>query len=332
MRRRAFVLGLTLAAVVPPVSAQQPKLKRMAIVSPAAKTADMTANSNTGYYRAFFQELIRLGYIEGQNIIIERYSGGGETARYAQMAADVVATHPDLIVATGTATAIPLKRATESIPVVALFGDPVAMGIVSTLARPGGNITGVSIDAGLELHGKRIQLLAEMIPNLPKIHYLASEAYWERAAGVAVRLAAQQARMPMVELRLGRIVSQEAYQRCFRAIQRSEPTAVMVSDEGEHLASRQILVELLAAERLPAAYAFRDFVQAGGLMSYSIDMADMFRLMASQVADIFRGKKPADIPIYQPTKYELAINVKTAKELGLPLSPLFLAQADRVLE
>ena len=106
----------------------------------------------------------------------------------------------------------------------------------------------------------------------------------------------------------------------------------MVSDEGEHLALRQILVELLAAEHLPAGYAFRDFVQAGGLMSYSVDLTDMFRLIASQAADILRGKKPADIPIYQPTKYELAINVTTAKELGLALSLSFLAQADRVIE
>ncbi|EIG63503.1 ABC transporter substrate-binding protein [Bradyrhizobium sp. WSM1253] len=333
MKRRAFVLGLALAAVVPPVSAQQLlKLKRMAMVSPAAQTADMTANSNTGYYRAFFQELSRWVYIEGQNINIERYSGGGETARYAQLAADVVATHPDLIVATGTPIAMQLKRVTQNIPIVSLFGDPVAMGIVSTLGRPGGNSTGASIDAGLELHGKRFQLLAELIPNLSRVHYLASEAYWERAAGVGVRLAARQAGIPIVELPLGRTVSQEAYQDSFRSIQRNQPTAVMVSDEGEHLALRHTLVELIAAQRPPAAYPFRDFVEAGGLMSYSVDLSDLFRLMASQVADIFRGRKPAEIPVHQPTKFELAINVRTATALGLDLSPSFLARADQVIE
>jgi putative tryptophan/tyrosine transport system substrate-binding protein len=332
MRRRAFVLGLTLAAVVPRVSAQQPKMKRMAIVSPAAKTADMTANSNSGYYRAFFQELSRLGYIEGQNILIERYSGAGETARYAQLATDVVGTHPDLIVATGTPIAMQLKRVTQNIPVVSLFADPVAMGIVSTLARPGGNITGASIDAGLELHGKRFQLMAELIPNLSRVHYVASEAYWERAAGVGVRLAARQTGIPIVELPLGRTISQEAYQNSFRSIQRDQRTAIMVSDEGEHLALRHTLVELIAAQGLPAAYPFRDFVEAGGLMSYSVDLADLFRLMASEVAEIFNGKKPGEIPVFQPTKFELAINVRAAKALGLDLSPSFLARADQVIE
>lgn len=301
-------------------------------MSPAAKTADMNANSNTGYYRAFFQELSRLGHIEGQNIIIERYSGGGETAPYAQLAADVVGTHPDVIVATGTPIAIQLKTATQTIPVVSLFADPIAMGIVATLAHPGGNVTGASIDAGLELHGKRFQLIAELMPNLSTIHYLASEGYWERAAGVAVRLAARQASIPIIELPLGRTVSPEAYQHSFRSIQRNQPTAIIVSDEGEHLALRHALVELIAAQRLPAGYAFRDFVEAGGLMSYSVDLADLFRLMASQVSDILRGKKPIEIPVYQPTKFELAINTRTAKALGLDLSPSFLARADRVIE
>ncbi|MFC7702386.1 ABC transporter substrate-binding protein [Bradyrhizobium sp. GCM10028915] len=332
MRRRAFLLGLTLAGVVPPVSAQQPKLKRMAIVSPAAKTADMTANSNTGYYRAFFQELSRLGYIEGQNILIERYSGGGETARYAQLAADVVGTHPDLIVSTSTPIAMQLKKVTQNIPVVSLFADPIAMGIVSTLGRPGGNITGASIDAGLELQGKRFQLLAELIPNLSRVHYLASDAYWERAAGIGVRLASQQAGIPIVELPLGRTVSQEAYQDSFRSIERNQPTALMVSDEGEHLSLRHTLVELVTAQRLPASYPFRDFVEAGGLMSYSVELSDLFRLMASQVAAIFRGGKPAEIPVQQPTKFELAINVRAAKALTLNLSPSFLARADHVIE
>lgn len=279
MRRRAFVLGLTLAAVMSPANAQQSrKLKRVAMISPAAKIVDMSASSNTGYYRAFFQELSRLGYIEGQNIIVERYSGGGDTARYSQIAAEAVATHPDLIVSTGTPIAMQLRKATQDIPIVSVFGDPVAMGIVSTLARPGGNLTGASIDAGLELHGKRFQLLAEMVPNLSRIYCLASDPYWERAAGVAVRLAAQQAGIPMVALSLGRAVSPEAYQHSFGSIHRNEQTAIIVSDEGEHLALRKTLVELIATQRLPAGYPFREFVEVGGLMSYSVDLADVFAL------------------------------------------------------
>lgn len=334
MRRRDFVLGgLTLTTAVRPVGAQQPrKLKRMAMVSPAAKTADMNADSSFSYFRAFFQELRRLGYVEGLTITIDRYSGEGQTARYAQIAAEIVRTNPDLIVATGTPVAIQLKKATQNIPIVSVFADPVAMGIVSTLARPGGNVTGASIDAGLELHGKRFQLLAELVPNLAKIYYLASDAYWERAAGLAVRLAAQQAGIPIVSLSLGKAVSLEAYQHSFRSIKRDEHTALMVSDEGEHLPLRQTLVELIAVHQLPAGYPFRDFVQVGGLMSYSVDLADLLRLIASQVADIFGGKNPAEIPVYQPTKFELAINARTAKALSLAIPPTLLARADEVIE
>lgn len=333
MRRRDFILGMTIASALSPLGAQQRlKPKRMAMVSPAAKIADMNADSNTGYYRAFFRELSRLGYVEAQNIIVERYSGEGQTARYAQLVAEVVATQPDLIVATGTPIALQLRTATQDIPVVSMFGDPIAMGIVSTLAHPGGNITGVSIDAGLELHGKRFQLLAELMPNLSMVQYLATEAYWERAAGAGVRLAAQQAGIPIFELPLGRNVSQESYQRALAAISSNLRTAVMVSDEGENLAFRQILVELIAAKRIAAGYPFREFVEIGGLMSYSVDLADVLRLMASQAADILKGKKPAEIPIYQPTKFELAINAKTAKTLDLHLSPSFLAQAEQVIE
>lgn len=266
-----------------------------------------------------------MGYVETQNIIVERYSGGGETARYAQLVADVVTTQPDLIVATGTLIAMRLRTATRDIPVVSMFGDPVAMGIVSTLAHLGGNITGVSIDAGLQLHGKRIQLLAELMPNLSIVHYLATEAYWERAAGAGVRLTARQAGIPIVEPPLGGNVSRESYQRTLAAIPNSPSSAIMVSDEGEHLAFRQILVELIAAQRIPAGYPFREFVDIGGLMSYSVDLADVMRLMASQTADILNGKNPAEIPVYQPTKFDLAINAKTVRALGLQLSPSFLA-------
>ncbi|MDT4740293.1 ABC transporter substrate-binding protein [Bradyrhizobium sp. WYCCWR 12699] len=251
---------------------------------------------------------------------------------YPQVAADIVSTHPDVIFASGTPVAVQLKKITQSIPIVSVSADPIALGLVSSLARPGGNLTGASIDAGLELHGKRFQPLTEMIPSLSKIYYLASAGYWEREAGIAARSAARRVGIPVIELPLGRTVSQRAYEEVLLSLQPGERSALLVSDEGEHLPLRQSLVDLIAARHPPACYPFREFVEAGGLMSYSVDLADLFRLMAAQASDILEGKKPSEIPVYQPTKFELAINARAAKALNLDLSPSFLAQADHVLE
>src|ERR1700716_3536527 len=194
MRRRDFITALGAAATWPLAArAQQPaKMKRIAYVHPSAKVSEISV-SGRPYYRAFFEELSRLGYVEGQNLGVERYSGEGRPERYAELVRDVVNTQPDLILALGARLSSGFKMATTTIPIVTIIIDPIALGLVASIARPGGNITGVAISGGLELIGKRIGLLVEAMPKLSTISYLVSRPYWEDPRGAAAREAAKQA-------------------------------------------------------------------------------------------------------------------------------------------
>jgi putative tryptophan/tyrosine transport system substrate-binding protein len=332
MRRRDFVTALGTAAMWPLAArAQQPaKMKRIAYVHSAGNVSRISA-SGEPFYRAFFEELSRLGYVEGQNLGVERYSGDGRTERYAELARDVVNTHPDLILAVGGRLSLDFKTATTTIPIVTMIIDPVAMGLVPSIARPGGNITGVAISAGLEIIGKRMGLLVEAMPKLSTVGYLASRPFWEDPRGAAVREAAKQAGISLSPVMLSAFDEAE-YQRVFRSMEQDRADAFMVSDEPENSINRKTIVELAAKGRIPAIYPFRDFVAAGGLMAYSIDLADVSRRLANLIDKILKGANPGDIPIYQPTKFELSINLKTAKALGLELPAMLLGRADEVIE
>jgi putative ABC transport system substrate-binding protein len=332
MRRRDFVTALGTAAMWPLAArAQQPaKMKRIAYVHSAGNVSRISA-SGEPFYRAFFEELSRLGYVEGQNLGVERYSGDGRTERYAELARDVVNTHPDLILAVGGRLSLDFKTATTTIPIVTMIIDPVAMGLVPSIARPGGNITGVAISAGLEIIGKRMGLLVEAMPKLSTVGYLASRPFWEDPRGAAVREAAKQAGISLSPVMLSAFDEAE-YQRVFRSMEQDRADAFMVSDEPENSINRETIVELAAKGRIPAIYPFRDFVEAGGLMAYSIDLADISRRLANLIDKILKGANPGDIPFYQPTKFELSINLKTAKALGLEMPAMLLGRADEVIE
>ena len=332
MRRRDFITALGTAATWPLAArAQQPaKMKRIAFVHPSNKVSELSV-SGRPYYRAFFEELSRLGYVEGQNLGVERYSGEGRPERYAELARDVVNTHPDLIVAVAARLSLDFKMATTTIPIVSLIIDPIAMGLVASIARPGGNITGVTISGGLELIGKRIGLLVEAMPKLSTVGYLVSRPWWEDPRGEAAREAAKQAGISLKAVLLGAFNEAE-YQRVFRSMEQDRADGLMVSEEPEHVTNRATIVELAAKGRIPAIYSVRDFVEAGGLMAYSPDLADSFRRVANLIDKILRGANPGDIPFYQPTKFELSINLKTAKALGLELPAMLLGRADEVIE
>jgi putative ABC transport system substrate-binding protein len=311
--------------------AQQPaKMKRIAFVHPSNKVSELSV-SGRPYYRAFFEELSRLGYVEGQNLGVERYSGEGRPERYAELARDVVNTHPDLIVAVAARLSLDFKMATTTIPIVSLIIDPIAMGLVASIARPGGNITGVTISGGLELIGKRIGLLVEAMPKLSTVGYLVSRPWWEDPRGEAAREAAKQAGISLKAVLLGAFNEAE-YQRVFRSMEQDRADALMVSDESENFTNRATIVELAAKGRIPTIYSYREFVQVGGLMAYSIDQVEIYRHLANLIDKIFRGANPGGIPFYQPTKFELSINLKTAKALGLEMPAMLLARADEVIE
>jgi putative tryptophan/tyrosine transport system substrate-binding protein len=329
MRRRDFIAGLMAAPTIRAAIAQQPaKMKRIAIVHPSRKVGEMTINGPI-FYKVFFEELSRHGYVEGQNLVVERYSGEGRPEHYAELARDVVGSHPDLILA--ISIALPLIAATATIPIVAMTSDPIALGLVPSVAHPGGNITGLTSDAGLELDGKRLGLLAEAIPKLSHAGYLGSRASWERPRAAAAREAAKQAG---ISLRAELLVTfnEAEYRRAVATLKQDRVDAIMVSDEGEHLPYRELLVELLAKGAIPAIYPYREFVEVGGLMAYSLDLLDMSRRVARQIAEILQGTRPGDIPFYQPTRFDLWINLKTAKALGLEIPATLLARADNVIE
>jgi putative tryptophan/tyrosine transport system substrate-binding protein len=333
MRRRDFITALGTAAAWPlAVRAQQPaKIKRIAMIHPAEKVGNMTINGRRPF-RTFFEELSRLGYVEGQNLGVERYSGEGRPERYAELARDVVNTHPDLILAVGARLSLDFKMATTTIPIVTVIIDPIAMGLVASIARPGGNITGVTIAGGLELIGKRIGLLVEAVPKLSTVGYLVSRRFWEDPRGAAAREAAKQADISLKAALLGSAFNEAEYQRVFRSMEQDRADALMVSDEAEHAPNTATIVELGAKGRIPTVYPFREFVEAGGLMAYSIDQAEIYRRLANLIDKILRGANPGDIPFYQPTKFELSVNLKTAKALGFEMPAMLLGRADEVIE
>jgi putative tryptophan/tyrosine transport system substrate-binding protein len=334
MKRRDFVAGLMIASAMRHAVAQQPaKTKRIAVVATAIRASDIRADKNRSY-RAFFEELNRLGYVEGQTLVVERYSTEGQRERHVELAREVVGTHPDVIVASNGQLALAFKAATTVIPIVALAVDPIAIGLVPSLARPGGNVTGVSNDAGLQLYEKWIELLKELVPKLSSIFFLASQPHWERRElpGVAVREGAKRAGTSLVPILLGSTINEAAYESAFKSMEQDRADALLVSIEPEHFAHRVALVRLVAERRLPAMYPGRAFVESGGLMTYAANLADSYRRLAVQTADILKGKKPQDIPFYQPTKFELVINIKTAKSQGIDVPPTLLARADEVIE
>ena len=339
MRRREFIAGTAATAAMNSTArayaqtdARSPVAKRIAIVESTRKLEEMTINGTTDW-KAYFTEFRRLGYIEGQNLIVERYSALGRTDRQAENARAVVASKPDLIVAVGGPIARQLKPLTTTIPIIAISGDPVAGRLVTNLARPDGNITGVSVDTGPELYGKRLQFLHEAVQKLANVRVLfplSAVPFWEMTkAGVQEAGARVGISVSVAVLR--EKIDREAYEQVFDLMEGDRTDGLMVG-EVENFTYRELIVELAARHRLPTIYPFREYVEVGGLLSFGINLGDAFRRMADMTANVFRGAKPADIPYYQQTKFELLLNQKTARSLGLEFPATLLAAADEVIE
>jgi ABC-type uncharacterized transport system substrate-binding protein len=332
-RREFILLGSAAAAWPLAARAQQPnKVARVAIIHPAMPITELT-ETGISDYSFLLKELRRLGHVEGQNLTVERYSGEGRTERYAELAREVVGQGPDLIVTNSSRLVLNFKAATATIPIVGLMADPVAFGIVDSLARPGGNITGVSVDAGIEIWGKRLGLLREAFPGVSTVGFLASRAIWEgRGQGPAMRGAAQQLGISLVGPPIEGPIQEAEYRRVFQEMTQEHAGALIVSDQVEHYAQRRLITELAKSSRLPALYPWRGYAQVGGLMAYGINNIDMFLRAADYIDKILKGAKPSEIPIYQPTKFELVVNLKAAKALGIEVPPTLLARADEVIE
>jgi putative tryptophan/tyrosine transport system substrate-binding protein len=318
MKRRECLSGLAgaTAALVLPSWAQQ-QTRRIAFIHYGVPVAEQTETSRTYWIATFFKELRRLGLVEGGNLAVARFSAAGSAERYAALVAEVIASKPDVIVANSPER---LKASTATIPIVAIMGDPIASGLVASLARPGGNLTGVSIDGGPGMIAKRLQLLKQAVPAATRVVTLTGSAAEEaRSKGVlATKLLTE--------------VNETSLRRVFAAMADEKVDAVLLGEQGSFIARRALIVELAAKHRLPAIYPYRDYAEAGGLMVYGPDLGELARRMALQVQQILGGAKPGEIPIWQPVKFVTVLNLKTAKALGLAVPPMVLVQADEVIE
>jgi putative ABC transport system substrate-binding protein len=274
--------------------------------------------------------LRRLGDVEGENLIVARYSGEGRPQGYAELAREVVARNPDVIVPIGPPIMQAVSAATGTIPIVG-SGAYTELGLVPSLARPGGNITGITV-SGWEIYGKRLQILKEAVPSVSKVAVLdmpigADRQQRQEELGKASGLL----QIPLTDIFLQKATPSEV-QRVFAEIPQERPDAIIVHPRGELSRYRQLIVELAEKNRLPAMYPWLEYVEAGGLMAYTVDLGELYRRMADDVHEILNGAKPGDIPIYLPTKYELAINLQAAKAIGLTFPSALLAAADDVIE
>jgi putative ABC transport system substrate-binding protein len=332
MKRREFTAGLVLAAAPWPALGQQRAPKhRIAIFHPAIPVNLLTETGGGSAWRAFFPELRRLGYVEGENIIIERYSAEGHHERYAALAQEIVAAAPDLIVTGPNPVVVAVKAVTGTIPIVAFMIDPVKDGLVPNLAKPGGNLTGITLDAGIEIWGKRLEILKEAVPSITKAAFLGMREGWEGSFGQFLRSSADRLGISLISVlpQNGTISEME---RVFAAMGLQQPDALLISGEGDLYANRQLIAELARKYRLAAISPYRDYLDAGGLLAYAVDLGELLRRLANDVDQILRGARPGDIPIYQATTFQLMINLKTANTLGLTLPPSLLARADVVIE
>ena len=329
VQRRSFLIavGALLAAPLAAEAQQAAKVARIGYLSPNLAASPHLRD-------AFVQGLRDLGYVEGRNLVIEYRDAEGKLERFPALAAELVALKVDVILAEGgTLGPRVAKEATTTIPIViAAAGDPVGSGLVTSLARPGGNVTGLA-GIGSELVGKRLELLKQAVPRVDRVAVLRQpRALGERVAQDMLKAADVAARALGVQPQFIEARGPDEFARAFSEMTSARAGALILLPSAMFLREHRRLVDLAAKNRLPAMYTSREFVDAGGLMSYGANQPDLFRRAATYVDKILKGAKPGDLPVEQPTKLELVINLKTAKALGLTIPQSVLAQADEVIQ
>jgi ABC-type uncharacterized transport system substrate-binding protein len=328
MDRRRFLLTSLAGALVAPLAAeaQQPaKVPRIGFLSAVTSGVSPVLD-------AFRQGLRELGWVEGQNIVVDYRLTEGRPDRLPDLAGELVQLKVNIIVAEATQGVSAAKNATTTIPIVMISGsaDPVGLGFVTSLARPGGNVTGLSYSVGPEIVGKELGLLKEMVPKVRRVAILSNPA--NPVQPLLIREVKGAARSLGVQLQHLEVRGPNDFEGAFAAMANERAGALLVVADAELIFHRKRLADLAARSRLPAAYGVRASVEAGGLMSYGPSVRDLFQRSATFVDRILKGAKPADLPVEQPTKFELVINLKTAKALGLTVPPALLARADQVIE
>ena len=328
MNRRRFLGALSAGLLAAPrvVEAQTAgKVPQVGLLAPRSRS------DAAPFVDAFLQGLRELGWVQGKNIGIEYRFAQGRLDRLPALAAELVHLKVDVILAGSTPPVLAAKKATSTIPIVmATSADPVELGLVASLARPGGNVTGLSFSVGLETVNKGLELLKETAPKARRVAVLSNPDNPGNALGIKnIKLTAQSLALQpqFLEVR-----GPNEFEAAFAAMARARAEALFVVPDSVFGFHRTRLQELAAKSRLPAMYGSREHTEAGGLMSYAVDLRDSFRRSATYVDKILKGAKPADLPVEQPTKFELVINLKTAKALGLMIPPSVLLRADHIIE
>jgi putative tryptophan/tyrosine transport system substrate-binding protein len=326
MRRRRIIAGLLLSLVAPLAAEAQPagKVYRIGVLA-------LGDSPSSPSWEAFRQALRQLGYVEGSNTAIEWRWAEGRLERFPAFAAELVALKPDLIVASTYPGTLAAKNATKTIPIIMVaVADPVRIGLIASLVRPGGNITGPTLLAGTEMVGKHLELLKEVVPNLSRVAVLQNPANPMHV--VRLREVEVAGRSLGVQIQILKAQGPEEFDSAFAAMTSARAGALYVVGDPMFNHHRTRLAELAAKRRLPAAYELQDHAEAGGLLAYGPNTPDIYRRAATYVDKILKGAKPGDLPVEQPTKFELVINIKTAKALGLTIPPSLLQRADQVIE
>jgi putative ABC transport system substrate-binding protein len=323
MDRRTFLWTLTGGLLTSSLAAEAQQARKVYRIA-------VLGNENNPPWEGFRQGLRDLGYVEGRNVTMEWRWSEGKPDRFPGLATEVVALKPDVIVASGTQATRAAKRATSAIPIVMTTSSyPDKIGLVDSLSRPGGNVTGLS-NIGPELSGKKLELLKEIAPKVSRVAVLFNPA--SEVEPLTVRELAAAAPAVGIEIQSAEVRSPDDFSAAFAALSPSRVHALLALGNPINFRGRQLIADFALKNRLPSIYDERLFVEAGGLMSYAPSFTDAFRRAATYVDKILKGAKPADLPIEQPTKLELVINLKTAKVLGLAISPSLLQRADHVIE
>ena len=327
MRVIGLVLALSLFTPLVGEAQQATKVPRMGFVT-AGSHSDPGAQRNLDVFR---QGLRDLGYVESQNIVIEYRWAEGTLDRLPDLAAELVRLKVDIIVAAQTQATVAAKNATGTIPIVMVaVGDPVGQGLIASLAHPGGNVTGLTFSVGVDTFGKGLELLKETVPKVRRVAILSNPA--NPTQPLAIRNLKVAARSLGVGLQLVEARGPSEFDSAFAAIAKARVGALLVVGDTIFYLHRVRLANLAAKSRLPAVHGYRENVEAGGLMFYGVNLADNYRRAATVVDRILKGTKPADLPVEQPTKFELVINLRTAKALGLTIPQSVLGRADQIIE
>jgi len=321
------VAGLLFLVAAPLAVEAEPTQKSFSIGCLMAVTAEAVAP----YRRGLEEGLRDLGYVEGRNIVIHRRYAEGKPERLPDLAAELVRLKVDVIVATTNPAISAVRRATASIPIVMVIAaDPVGTGFITSLGRPGGNITGVTLDTGLELVGRRLELLKEIAPKVSRVAVLRNPS--DEGAAQTWNAAEDAGRQLGITVRSVEVRTLDDFDGAFGIMVRARVDGVLVGAGPLGFTRRRHVAELAARWRLPAVYPFRESVDEGGLMSYGPSLIDLWRRSAKHVDRILRGSKPADLPVEQPTRFELVINMRTAKALGITIPPSVLLRADQIID